>query len=113
MINAKTVIPAVREYEISIRRQDTYPDSLIAAYRQAATEPTRNGGTTSLFSFRQQAIVTERKGSVTYMDTKTGRPIDIQAVSAGRSALYDGLLQFPRVFPETMCSQDYTFTRRI
>ncbi|KAI1357428.1 hypothetical protein F5Y08DRAFT_163803 [Xylaria arbuscula] len=93
MINAKSVIPAVRKYEISIRRQVTYPDSLIAAYRQEATEPTRNGGTTSLFSLKQQAIVAECKGSVTYMDAKTGRPIDIRTVSDGWSALYNGLLK--------------------
>ncbi|KAI0972418.1 hypothetical protein F4678DRAFT_430223 [Xylaria arbuscula] len=91
MINAKSVIPAVQKYEISIRRQVIYPDSLIAAYRQEVTEPTHNGGTTSLFSLKQQAIVAECKGSVTYMDAKSGRPIDIRTVGGGWPALYDGL----------------------
>ncbi|KAI1170284.1 hypothetical protein F4777DRAFT_584050 [Nemania sp. FL0916] len=91
MIHAKSVIPAVRKYEISIRRQVTYPDALIAAYRQEVTEPTRNGGTTSLFSLKQQTIVAECKGSVTFMDAKSGRPIDIRTAGPGWLALYDGL----------------------
>ncbi|KAI0199279.1 hypothetical protein F4808DRAFT_471782 [Astrocystis sublimbata] len=91
MIKARSVIPAIRKYEISIKRQVIYPDSLISAYRQEVTQPTRNGGTTSLFSLKQQAIVAECKGSVTYMDAKSGRPVDIRTVSPGWSALYDGL----------------------
>ena len=51
---------------------------LIAAYRQERIEPTRNSGVTSLFSLKQQAIVAEVRGSVTFMDAKTGRPTDIR-----------------------------------
>ncbi|KAI1654044.1 hypothetical protein F4813DRAFT_393195 [Daldinia decipiens] len=90
MINAKTVIPVIRRYNLDIRRQVKYPDSLIAAYRQELIEPTRNTGTTSLFSLKQQAIVAEVKGSVTYMDVKTSRPVDIRTLSGGWPAVYDG-----------------------
>ncbi|KUI60907.1 hypothetical protein VP1G_08121 [Cytospora mali] len=93
MIYARTVIPALRKYELDIRRQVKYPDSLIAAYRQDRVEPTRNSGTTSLYSLKQQAIVAQVKGSVTYMDVKTGRPIDIRTLGDGWVALYDGLTQ--------------------
>ncbi|KAI8627467.1 hypothetical protein F5Y19DRAFT_486708 [Xylariaceae sp. FL1651] len=92
MIEGRTVIPAVRKYEVNIRRQVTYPDSLIIAYRQELTEPTYNGGTTSVFSLKQQAIVANCKGSVTYMDAKTRRPIDIRTVGGGWAALYQGLV---------------------
>ncbi|ROW11897.1 hypothetical protein VPNG_04906 [Cytospora leucostoma] len=93
MINARTVVPALRKYEMDIRRQVKYPDSLIAAYRQDRVEPTRNHGTTSLYSLRQQAIVAQVKGSVTYMDVKTGRSVDIRTFGDGWLALYDGLTQ--------------------
>ncbi|KAI8959259.1 hypothetical protein F5Y11DRAFT_333597 [Daldinia sp. FL1419] len=90
MINAKTVIPVLRRYNLDIRRQVKYPDSLIAAYRQDLIEPTRNTGTTSLFSLNQQAIVAEVKGSVTYMDVKTARPVDIRTLGGGWQALFEG-----------------------
>ncbi|KAI3390884.1 hypothetical protein diail_8445 [Diaporthe ilicicola] len=98
MIHARTVVPVIRKYELEIRRQTKYPDSvcwvteqLIAAYREDRVEPTRNSGTTSLFSLKQQAIVAQVKGSVTYMDVKTGRPIDIRSLGGGWPALYDDL----------------------
>lgn len=64
---------------------------LIAAYREDCVEPTRNSGTTSLFSLKQQAIVAQVKGSVTYMDVKTGRPTDIRSLDGGWPALNDEL----------------------
>lgn len=57
------------------------------AYRQDRVEPTRNSGTTSLFSLKQQAVVAQVKGSVTYMDVKTGRPADIRCLGGGWSVL--------------------------
>ncbi|ROV93814.1 hypothetical protein VMCG_08761 [Cytospora schulzeri] len=67
MIHGKTVVPALRKYELDIRRQ------LIAAYGQD-----------------RQAIVAQVSGSVTYMDVKTARPVDICTLSSGWPALYDG-----------------------
>ncbi|KAI0151777.1 hypothetical protein GGR57DRAFT_492799 [Xylariaceae sp. FL1272] len=93
MINGRTVIPAVRKFEVDIRRQVTYPDSLIIAYRQEQTEPTRNGGTTTIFSLTQQAIVAQCTGTVTYMSAQTGRPIDIRTVGGGWPDLYEALLK--------------------
>ncbi|KAJ4345352.1 uncharacterized protein N0V89_011482 [Didymosphaeria variabile] len=93
MIIAKTVIPVVRRYELDIRRQVKYPDSLIAAYREDIIEPTRNSGTTSLFSLKQQAIVAEVKGSATYMDVKTGRPVDIRTLGGGWAKLFEGFTE--------------------
>ncbi|KAF2118087.1 hypothetical protein BDV96DRAFT_620131 [Lophiotrema nucula] len=90
MILAKTVVPVVRKYELDIRRQVKYPDSLIATYREDCIEPTRNSGTTSLFSLQQQAIVAEVKGSVTYMDVTIGRPVDIRSLGGGWPKLFDG-----------------------
>ncbi|RYP92150.1 hypothetical protein DL770_001731 [Monosporascus sp. CRB-9-2] len=90
MMHARTVIPAIRKYELDIRRQVKYPDSLIAAYRQDKIEPTRNSGTTVLFSLKQQVIVAEVKGSITYMDAKTARPVDIRTLGGGYPALYEG-----------------------
>lgn len=66
---------------------------LIAAYRQDLIEPTRNGGTTSLFSLKQQAIVAEVKGSVTYMHVATGRPIDIRTLGGGWPKLFNGFME--------------------
>lgn len=63
---------------------------LIAAYRQELIEPTRNSGTTSLFSLQQQAIVAEVKGSVTYVNVQTNRPIDIRTLGGGWPKLYEG-----------------------
>ncbi|KAI1384496.1 uncharacterized protein F4822DRAFT_415370 [Hypoxylon trugodes] len=91
MINARNVVPVLRRYTMDIRRQVKYPDSLIAAYRQELIEPTRNSGTTSLFSLKQQAIVAETKGSGTYMDVKTARPVDIRTLGGGWLAVYEGL----------------------
>ncbi|CAH0058128.1 unnamed protein product [Clonostachys solani] len=93
MVNGKTVIPAVRKYELDIRRQVKYPDSLIAAYRQERIEPTRNHGVTSLFSLQQQAIVAEVKGCVTYVNVKTGRPVDITTLGGNWPLLYEGFSQ--------------------
>ncbi|RYP11507.1 hypothetical protein DL764_000030 [Monosporascus ibericus] len=89
MIQARTVIPAVRKYELNIRRQVTYPDTVIAAFRQDYIEPTRNNGTTVLFSLKQQDIVAEVKGSTTYMDVKTARPVDIRTLGGGWPTLYE------------------------
>ncbi|KAH8591299.1 hypothetical protein B0O99DRAFT_632395 [Bisporella sp. PMI_857] len=83
-------IPVVRKYELEIKRQVKYPDALIVAYRQELIEPTRNNGTTSLFSLSQQAIVAEVKGSVTYMDVATGRPVDIRTLGGGWVKLFEG-----------------------
>lgn len=66
---------------------------LIAAYREDLIEPTRNHGTTSLFSLQQQAIVAEVKGSVTYMDVKTGRPVDIRTLGGGWPKVFEGFTQ--------------------
>jgi hypothetical protein len=63
---------------------------LIAAHREDLIEPTRNHGTVSLFSLKQQAIVAEVKGSVTFMDDKTGRPVDIRGLGGGWQELYNG-----------------------
>ncbi|KAF7528054.1 hypothetical protein G7054_g10246 [Neopestalotiopsis clavispora] len=71
-------------------QQVKYPDSLIVAYRQDLIEPTRNHGTTILFSLKQQAIVAQVKGSVTYMNAATGRPIDIRTLGGGWARLYEG-----------------------
>ncbi|KKZ67037.1 hypothetical protein EMCG_07269 [[Emmonsia] crescens] len=90
MVQAKTVMPVVRKYELDIRRQVKYPDVLIAAYRQERIEPTRNGGTSVLFSLKQQAIVAEVKGSTTYMDAKIARPVDIRTLGGNFPALYEG-----------------------
>jgi hypothetical protein len=38
---------------------------------------------------KQQAIVAEVKGSVTYMDVKTGRPVDIRSLGGGWAKLFD------------------------
>ncbi|KAF2445311.1 hypothetical protein P171DRAFT_485371 [Karstenula rhodostoma CBS 690.94] len=73
MIHAKSVIPV-----------------LIVAYREDDTQPTRNGGTTSLLFLKQQAIVAEVKGSVTYMDIKTGRPVDIRTLGGGWPKVFEG-----------------------
>lgn len=56
-------------------------------------EPTRNNGTSCLFSLKQQAIVALAKGSGTYVDVKTGRPVDIRTLGGGWQALYNGLVQ--------------------
>ncbi|KAF2864791.1 hypothetical protein BDV95DRAFT_508618 [Massariosphaeria phaeospora] len=90
MILATTVVPVVRKYELDIRRQVKYPDTLIVAYRQDLIEPTRNSGTTSLFSLQQQAIVAEVKGSVTYIDVKSARPVDIRTLGGGWLKLFEG-----------------------
>ena len=63
---------------------------LIAAYRQERIEPTRNSGVTSLFSLKQQAIVAEVRGSVTFMDAKTGRPIDIRKLGGSWPDFFEG-----------------------
>ncbi|OTA88160.1 hypothetical protein M434DRAFT_399122 [Hypoxylon sp. CO27-5] len=93
MVHARTVIPAVRKYELSIRRQVKYPDAVIAAYRQDQIEPTRNSGTTVLFSLKQQTIVAEVKGSTTYMDVKTARPVDIRTLGGGWPRLFEGFTE--------------------
>ncbi|ETS74344.1 hypothetical protein PFICI_14210 [Pestalotiopsis fici W106-1] len=90
MIHAKSVVPAIRKYDLDIRRQVKYPASLIVAYRQDLIEPTRNHGTTILFSLNQQAIVAEVKGSFTYMNATTGRPINIHNLGGGWARLYEG-----------------------
>ncbi|KAH5277194.1 hypothetical protein HBI70_095310 [Parastagonospora nodorum] len=90
MITAKTVIPVVRKYELAILRQVKYPDALIAAHRQEHMEPTRTNGVTSLFSLKQQAIVAELRGSVTYVNAKSGRPVDIRTLGGGWSSLFEG-----------------------
>ncbi|KAJ7084051.1 hypothetical protein B0H15DRAFT_849908 [Mycena belliarum] len=90
MILAKSVVPVLRRYQLDIRRQVKYPDTLIAANREDLIEPTRNHGTTSLFSLKQQAIVAEVKGSVTYMDVKSGRAVDIRTLGGGWPKLFEG-----------------------
>ncbi|KAH7110905.1 hypothetical protein B0J11DRAFT_599212 [Dendryphion nanum] len=90
MILAKTVVPVVRKYELDIRRQVKYPDALIVAYRGDGIEATRNNGITSIFSLKQQAIVAEVRGNVTYMDVKTGRPVNICKLGGGWLKLFEG-----------------------
>jgi acyl-CoA thioesterase FadM len=90
IINATSVIPVVRKYELEIKKQVKYPDALIVAFRHEQIEPTRNSGTTVLFSLQQQAIVAQVKGSTTYMDVKTARPVDIRTLGNGFPALFEG-----------------------
>ncbi|KAM5343726.1 hypothetical protein ACJ41O_012263 [Fusarium nematophilum] len=93
MILGKGVIPVVKRYELDIKRQVKYPDSLIAAYRQDRIEPERNYGTTVLFSLTQQAVVAEVKGYTVYIHTKSGRPVDIRTVGGGWPRLFDGFTE--------------------
>ncbi|OTB02437.1 hypothetical protein M426DRAFT_74667 [Hypoxylon sp. CI-4A] len=93
MVHSKSVIPVVRKYDLEIRRQAKYPDSLIIANRPDSIEPTRYYGTTSLFSLQQQAIVAEVKGSVAFVDAKTGRPTDIRSRSDGWLKVYDAYVE--------------------
>ncbi|KAI9704559.1 MAG: hypothetical protein M1820_005472 [Bogoriella megaspora] len=90
MIHARKVVPVIKKYELDIKRQVKFPDSLIAAFRQEQILPDRNIGTTSLFSLKQQAIVAEVKGYVIYMDTKTGRAADIRTLGGGWTRLFEG-----------------------
>lgn len=53
-------------------------------------EPTRTNGVTSLYSLKQQAIVAELRGSVTYVDAKSGRPVDIRTLGGGWPKLFEG-----------------------
>lgn len=43
-----------------------------------------------LFSLKQQAIVAQVRGSTTYIDAKTGRPVDIRTLGGCFPALYEG-----------------------
>ena len=45
------------------------------------------------FSLKQQAIVAEVKGYVTFMDVKTGRPVDIRTLGGGWSKMFDAFTQ--------------------
>ncbi|CRG88352.1 hypothetical protein PISL3812_05382 [Talaromyces islandicus] len=90
VLNGKTVAPMVRKFDLEIKRQVKYPDVVLAAYRQEKIEPTRNGGTTVLFSLEQQAVVAQIKGTTTYVDVKTGRPKDIRTLGGGFPALFEG-----------------------
>ncbi|KAI1203667.1 hypothetical protein F5X97DRAFT_283794 [Nemania serpens] len=93
MIQGKTLMIVVKKYELDIRRQVKYPDSIIAAYHQGFIEPTRNNGTVSLYSLKQQAIVATVKGSTSYVDAKTGRPVDIRTLGGGWPALYEAYVE--------------------
>ncbi|KAI0476352.1 hypothetical protein GGR56DRAFT_666001 [Xylariaceae sp. FL0804] len=93
MIQGKSVIIVVKKYELDLRRQVRYPDSIIAAYRQGFIEPTRNNGTVSLYSLKQQAVVADVKGSTSYVDVKTGRPVDIRTLGGGWPSLYDAYVR--------------------
>lgn len=108
IMTGKTVIPVVRRFDMEIKRQVKYPDSvshtknqkknivthsvcqIIAAWRQEKIEPYRNGGTTVLFSLQQQAIVAQVKGTTTYVSVKTGKPIDIRTLGGGFPVLLEG-----------------------
>ncbi|KAI1112313.1 hypothetical protein F5Y14DRAFT_453138 [Nemania sp. NC0429] len=90
MIEGRTVIPAVRRYEVGIRRQVTYPDSLTVKSSQSRRA---TAATTAIFSLKQQAIVAECKGSVTYVNAETGRLIDIRTAGGGWPDLYDALVK--------------------
>ncbi|CAI6336224.1 unnamed protein product [Periconia digitata] len=93
VINGKTVVPVVRKYELEIRRQVMYPDTLIVAWLHQSIEPTRVTGIASLFSLQQQAIVAEVKGIGTYMDVKSGRPVDIRTLGGGWPSLFEAFTE--------------------
>ncbi|KAI0188238.1 hypothetical protein F4808DRAFT_446371 [Astrocystis sublimbata] len=93
MLQSKTILPVVHKIELQIRRQVKYPDSLIVANRPDRMEPTRYHGTTSLFSLKQQTIVAEVKGFVTFMNATTGRAVDIRSAGGGWIKVYDGYLK--------------------
>ena len=63
---------------------------LIIAFREDNIEPSRNHGTTVVFSLQQQAVVAETKGTVTFVDAKTGRPVDIRKAGEGWLRFYKG-----------------------
>lgn len=54
-------------------------------------EPNRNFAVCSLFSLKQQCIVAEVEGAATYMDTKTGRSVDIRTLGGGWVKVFEGL----------------------
>ncbi|KAI5866818.1 hypothetical protein GGS23DRAFT_593552 [Durotheca rogersii] len=93
MMKARTVIPVLGKQELALRRQVRYPDALISAYREDSVEPTRCVGESVLFSLKQQAVVAQGRCTVTYVDVRTGRPVDIRTLGGGFPALYHGLVQ--------------------
>ncbi|KAI0014618.1 hypothetical protein F4780DRAFT_774093 [Xylariomycetidae sp. FL0641] len=93
MLHGRTITPVIHKYELNIRRQVQFPDSLIAAHFQDVVEPTGNNATVVLFSLKQQAIVVQLKGTMRFMDTKTGRAVDIRKLEGGWPRLYEAFVK--------------------
>ncbi|KAK3192748.1 hypothetical protein K4F52_001102 [Lecanicillium sp. MT-2017a] len=93
IMQAKTMAPMVRRLEVEIKRQVKYPDVVIAAYRHERMDPFSNGGTSVLFSLKQQAIVAQVTGTSMHVDVRTGRRRDIRTLGGGFPALLQGLVK--------------------
>lgn len=113
IMQAKTMAPMVRRLEVEIKRQVKYPDvvsvhsgtfaaslvlirsrkQVIAAYRHERMDQFSNGGTSVLFSLKQQAIVAQVTGTSMHVDVRTGRPRDIRTLGGGFPALLQGLVK--------------------
>ncbi|KAF4465881.1 hypothetical protein FALBO_7274 [Fusarium albosuccineum] len=100
MITGKGVIPVLKKYETDIRRQVKYPDTIIVGFRMDGLEPDRSVGTAVLYSLTQQATVVVVKGFSVYVDTRTGRPVDLRTTGPGFKVMFDALTEQVKITKE-------------
>ncbi|KAF9871771.1 hypothetical protein CkaCkLH20_10705 [Colletotrichum karsti] len=90
-INAKNVGMIVKEYTVDMKRQVSYPDSIICAIRYGEMRPDRYFITTTMWSLRQQAPVATTEGWVVFFDYRKGKVANLVELGGVYKDLYEAL----------------------
>ncbi|PHH60455.1 hypothetical protein CDD81_1630 [Ophiocordyceps australis] len=88
VLNGRKVVPIMTRFSVELKRQVKYPDALIVANRTKDPEPTRIHHLRAIFSLKQQAIVAWADSPVAFVNTMTGRPVNISKAEGNYPALY-------------------------
>ncbi|KAJ7133483.1 hypothetical protein C8R44DRAFT_838888 [Mycena epipterygia] len=93
LYRAKGVGVIIKSYNMDLKRQVVYPDCLLTAARISEVHQDRYFCTTSIWSYRQQAIVAESSGYVVFFDYRKGQVVNLMEYGGVYADLHKELLE--------------------
>ncbi|MCJ1431236.1 hypothetical protein MMC27_000587 [Xylographa pallens] len=97
LFRATEVGVMTKTYATDLKRQVTYPDCLLIAPRITEVKPDRYFCVTSIWSYRQQAIVAETSGYVVFFDFQKGKVANLLDYGGVYADLHADLLERSKI----------------
>ncbi|ATZ47338.1 hypothetical protein BCIN_02g06280 [Botrytis cinerea B05.10] len=91
-MNVRHIGCVVQSLTLNLKRPVKFPDSLLVANRITKVLPDRYFGITTIWSLRQQAIVAENTGYMTFFNYDTGKPANLIEAGGVYKDLHDALV---------------------